>query len=124
MMPAGVLHATTAAYPGFAERIELNFTRGTATLEAGELQAAFSDGKTMRLGNHQATGGGANPMDFDHAAHRAVLRDFVQAVQNGAVPAVTGRSALAVQALIEAIMASSRTGSTVSLHPAALIPVM
>jgi UDP-N-acetyl-2-amino-2-deoxyglucuronate dehydrogenase len=119
-----VVQATTAAYPGFPERIELNFTRGTATLEGGEMRAAFQDGRTVSAGERQASGGGADPMAFNHAAHRTVLQDFIRAVQNGTAPAVTGRSALDVQQVIEAVMASSQAGSTVPLHPAALIPVM
>lgn len=119
-----VLQATTAAYPGYPERIELNFTHGSATLKAGQAQVVFATGKTLTLGSSQASGGGANPMAFEHTAHRAVLQDFVRAVQNGTTPAVTGRSALGVQQVIEAIMESSRSGSTVALHPAARIPVM
>ena len=109
-----VVQATTAAYPGFAERIELNGTHGTATLEAGELKVMFANGKSLSLGARQASGGGANPMAFEHGAHRAVLQDFIRAVQKGRPPAITGRSALDVQQLIESIMESSRTGGTVS----------
>jgi UDP-N-acetyl-2-amino-2-deoxyglucuronate dehydrogenase len=114
-----VVQATTAAYPGFTERIELNGTHGTATLEAGVLQVIFTSGKTLTLGAFQASGGGANPMEFDHAAHRAVLRDFIRAVQKGTPPAVTGRSALGVQRVIESILESSRTGSAIVLTPSA-----
>ena len=115
----GVVQATTAAYPGFPERIELNGTLGTATLEAGELRVLLASGKTLTLGQPQTSGGGANPMAFDHAAHRAVLQDFIRAVQQGIPPAVTGRSALDVQQVIESIMESSRTGGTISLTPSA-----
>lgn len=117
------VQATTAAYPGFPERIELNCTRGTATLEGGELQVAFANGKTFALGARQTMGGGANPMDFDHAAHRAVLKDFIHAVQNGISPAITGQSALGVQHVIEAIMTSSKTGASVLLQPTNLVSV-
>lgn len=110
------VHATTAAWPGFAERIELNGTLGSATLEAGALAARMTDGRTITVGATQATGGGADPMAFDHAAHRAVLQDFAQAVQQGKAPAVTGRSALAVQQVIEAIITSSREGAAVTLR--------
>jgi UDP-N-acetyl-2-amino-2-deoxyglucuronate dehydrogenase len=112
----GVILATTAAYPGFGERIELNGTLGTATLESGELKAQFSDGSTATAGAAQGGGGGADPMAFDHAPHRAVLHDFIRAVQSGTAPAVTGRSALAVQRVIEAIMASSLSGSSVAIE--------
>ena len=114
-----VLQATTAAYPGFAERIELNGTRGSTTLEAGELQVHFTDGRQRTVGARHAMGAGANPMAFDHAAHRAVLQDFIQALQTGRDPAVSGRSALAVQDVIEAIMLSARSGGTVTLQTAA-----
>ncbi|MES2416043.1 MAG: Gfo/Idh/MocA family oxidoreductase [Pseudomonadota bacterium] len=109
------VQATTAAYPGFPERVELNFTKGSATLEAGVMRAAFIDGRSVSLGTAQGSGGGANPMAFDHAAHRAVIADFVQAVSTGGTPAITGRSALDVQRVIAAIMASSKNGGSVLL---------
>ena len=115
----GVVLATTAAYPGYAERIELNGTLGTATLEAGELTAGFTDGSRVTAGAAQGTGGGADPMAFDHVAHRAVLQDFIHAVRDGRAPAVSGRSALAVQRVIEAIMSASQRGHSMMIDPPA-----
>ncbi len=111
-----MVQATTAAYPGYPERIELNFSQGTATLESGRLQVALLNGKRLSLGNQEASGGGANPMGFDHAAHRAVLQDFVRAVRSGTATSVTGRSALNVQRVIAAIMSSSQNAKTVPLN--------
>ncbi|MFN3570823.1 MAG: Gfo/Idh/MocA family protein [Polaromonas sp.] len=111
----GNIDASTAAWPGFPERIALNFTGGSATLEAGELRAELTDGRQIQVGVRQATGSGANPMAFDHAFHRALLQDFVAAIRDGTQPSVTGRSALQVQRLINAIMASSASGAAVSL---------
>jgi predicted dehydrogenase len=113
----GSIDATTAAWPGFPERIALNFTGGSATLEAGELHAELTDGRKVQVGARQATGSGANIMAFDHTFHRAVLQDFVAALRNGTEPSVTGRSALQVQRLINAIMASSNKGCAVSISP-------
>lgn len=113
------LQATTAAYPGFPERLELNGTLGSASLEAGVLQVAFMNGQTLSVGGQQDSGGGADPMAFDHAAHRTVLQDFIDAIRQGREPAVTGRSALAAQQVIEAIMVSSRSGTPVALDPLA-----
>lgn len=113
----GSIDATTAAWPGFPERIALNFTQGCATLEAGELHAALTDGRVIRVGVRQATGSGANIMAFDHAFHRAVLQDFVAAIRNNTEPSVTGRSALQVQRLIAAMMESSTRGVAVSIAP-------
>ncbi len=113
----GNIDATTAAWPGFPERIALNFTMGSATLEAGELHVELMDGRKIQAGLKQATGSGANPMAFDHAFHRAVLQDFVTAILSDTEPAITGRSALQAQRLINAIMAASASGATVSLPP-------
>jgi UDP-N-acetyl-2-amino-2-deoxyglucuronate dehydrogenase len=111
----GSIDATTAAYPGFPERISLNFTGGSATLEAGKFHAERMDGQTFHAGSPQASGFGANMMAFDHQAHRAVLQDFVAAIQNQTEPAVTGRSALQVHRLIAAMMASSGSAAAVFL---------
>jgi predicted dehydrogenase len=43
----GVVHATTAAYPGFPERIELIGTQGTAILEGTSLKAQFIGGDAL-----------------------------------------------------------------------------
>jgi predicted dehydrogenase len=54
-------------------------------------------------------------MAFDHGPHRALLLDFVDAVRDNRDPAVCGRSALAVQRVIDAILASARSGQAVAL---------
>jgi UDP-N-acetyl-2-amino-2-deoxyglucuronate dehydrogenase len=115
---SAVVQATTAAYPGYAERIELNGTLGTATYESGELRAQLASGEVIQAGARQATGGGADPMAFDHAPHRAVLQDFVHAVRNGSTPMTSGRSAVAVQRVIEAIIDSARRGVAVTIDAA------
>jgi predicted dehydrogenase len=109
------LHATTAAFPGFAESIELSGTLGTARLTGGELVMHGCDGAVQRWGEDASLGAGADPMAFDHAAHRAVLADFVEAVRHGAAPSASGRSALAVHRLIDALLASSATRRFVPL---------
>ena len=111
----GSLDATTAAYPGFSERIALNFTRGSASLEAGEMQAELMDGRRLCAGARQATGTGANVMAFDHQPHRAVIADFLQAIRQGQAAAVSGRSALQVHRLIAALTDSAQSGRAVSL---------
>ncbi len=110
-----VLQATTAAYPGYAERIEIDGTLGSATLESGVLTARLANGDTVTAGGSVGTGGGADPMAFDHGPHRMVIEDFARAVRSGAAPSVSGRSALAVQRVIHAVMASSRSGAAAHL---------
>jgi predicted dehydrogenase len=70
----------------------------------------------MHVATSQGSGGGAEPMAFDHAPHRAVLQDFFEAGRDGRTPAVSGRSALGVHRLIDAIMASAHQGRSVVLR--------
>jgi predicted dehydrogenase len=50
-------------------------------------------------------------MAFDHAPHRAVLVDFLDAVVAGRAPTIDGRSALRVHRLIDGILESSGKGA-------------
>ena len=110
----GVIEATTAAYPGAAERIELAGTRGTATLAGTALDMRFDDGRREALAADGSGGGtGADPMAFPHDYHRSVWRDFLNAVQTGGEPRVNGEEALRVHRLIDALLASATEGRPV-----------
>ena len=104
----GTLMATTAAYPGAPERIEVWGSRGSAVLLGGSLQLSWIGGGTETLAAEGGTGGGANIMDFPNDAHRAVLADFLDAVETGRDPLVTGEEALASQMLVDEILAMAR----------------
>jgi UDP-N-acetyl-2-amino-2-deoxyglucuronate dehydrogenase len=106
----GALDATTVAYPGFPERIELNCDKATAVLTAETLEVFFKDGQTVREEGAESKSGGADPMAFSNEAHKSVLTDFLDALDEGREPKVNGREALKVQVLIEAILQSARTG--------------
>lgn len=100
--------ATTASYPGFPERIEIAGTEGTALLAAGKLELFLADGRRETVGEDAPTGGGADPMAFAHDAHRAVLGEFLDALDAGRSPANSGRAALRVHYLIDALLESAR----------------
>ncbi len=103
----GVVHATTAAYPGFAERIELIGTRGTAVLEGTSLRVAFQNGESLEMKTEAGGGGtGADPMAFPHDWHRGVLADFLDAIEQGRRPRVDGAEALKVHRFIDRILRS------------------
>lgn len=107
----GTISATTTAYPGFAEQIDLIGTRGTAILTGPALSAQFHDGSTVEAGAGATGGGtGADPMAFAHNAHRALLADFIDAIAAGRPPRASGAEALKVHYLIGAILASSAKG--------------
>jgi UDP-N-acetyl-2-amino-2-deoxyglucuronate dehydrogenase len=109
----GTIDATTAAYPGAPERIELVCRDASASLVGTGLEVRWHDGREERLAAQAGlAGAGANPMDFPHDWHRALISDFCDAVEQGRVPQVGGREALRVQCLIEAMLDSSARGGT------------
>lgn len=109
----GSIMATTAAYPGDSETLAIHAEHGSAIFRGGSLSVSWRDGKVEEFGQKQATGGGADPMAFDHGAHRAVIEDFAGCIAAGRPSSITGRSALEVHRLIDAIIHSSRTGARV-----------
>lgn len=104
----GTLMATTAAYPGHPERIEILGTKGHASLIGGALRLAYLDGHEERVEAEGDTGSGAAIMDFPHDAHRAVIADFLDAIEAGRQPTVTGHEALESQRLVDRILAGAR----------------
>lgn len=105
---SGAIDATTVAFPGYPERIDIAGTLGSARLEVESLAASFADGTSIRRDGAAGGGGGADPMAFSHEHHRAVLAEFLDAIDAGREPMHSGRSALPVQHLIDALLAASR----------------
>lgn len=105
------LLATTSAYPGFPEVITVICDGGTAEIQGTALRVALKDGRTEIMGD-DATGGGAgaDPMEFPPDYHRAAIADFLDAIESGRAPAASGRSALEVHRLIDALLASADAG--------------
>lgn len=106
----GSVVATTATFPGATESIVIDATEATAVLKGGNLKVMWRDGKEEELGEVSGTGGGADPMAFPCDWHRDLIKDFAAAIRDQTAPAITGREALRVHALIDAMVASSRTG--------------
>jgi predicted dehydrogenase len=98
------LMATTAFYPGHPERIEIIGRLGSATINGGALQVAYLDGQMEAVASEGGTGSGASIMDFPHDAHRALISNFLDAIEQDRAPLVSGEEALATQQLIEAVL--------------------
>lgn len=114
----GSLTATSAAYPGDAESIALDCEKASVHLQSGELMVRWQDGRTEAFGEPATTGGGSDPMDFPHEWHRALISDFLDAIESGRPPAITGREALSVHRLIDALLQSSAEGRAVAVEGA------
>lgn len=115
----GTIDATTAAYPGFAERIEIIGTKATASLAGTELKVFRHDGTVFEIQPDASAGGtGADPMAFPHDYHRGVIGDFLDALEKGREPRVSGAEALKVHRLIDALLETGATGKPVRVAAA------
>lgn len=112
----GQLFTTTASFPGRGETITLHHARGSAHLEAGQLEIHWQDGRHEILGAAATSGAGADPMAFTSDWHRFVIEDFAATLRQQTEPLITGRSALAVHHLIAGLERSAKQGHRVELN--------
>lgn len=105
---AGSLRASTASFPGSTESIVIHGASGSASLVGGELNIHYQNGETMHVGESAGSGGGADPMDFPFDWHQRLIERFLLDVSHEGLQQdfPTGRSSLAVHALIEALILS------------------
>jgi UDP-N-acetyl-2-amino-2-deoxyglucuronate dehydrogenase len=113
----GAIDATSTAFPGYPERIELAGDKGSALLETERLRVELMDGTVIEEGAVGGGGGGADPMAFNHEANTRLLADFLDAIDADRAPRTHGRSALHVHRLIDAMLSSN--GQTVRLDASA-----
>lgn len=112
----GSVVATTATYPGEEERLVLDGTKATAVLKGGQLTVTWRNGRTESVGEASGTGGGADPMAFPCDWHRDLIEQFAVAISENGPAAVSGREALRVHALIDAITRSGQSGVQVDVE--------
>jgi UDP-N-acetyl-2-amino-2-deoxyglucuronate dehydrogenase len=104
----GVIDTTTVAYPGYTERIEIAGTAGSALLEGDRLVVQRPGRPALEVCGTSGGGGGAE-------AHRRLIEEFLDALVERREPINSGRSALAVHALIDAMLASAAEGGPVAV---------
>ncbi len=113
----GVIQATTAAFPGFPERLEFYGTRGSAIFHKGEgrLEWHLVEPREDRVEQSEVSSGSARPMDISAAGHTAQFQDFVAALREHRLPLVDGHQARRSVELVEAIYRSAQTETPISL---------
>jgi UDP-N-acetyl-2-amino-2-deoxyglucuronate dehydrogenase len=122
----GLLQATTAAYPGFPERLEVSGTGGSVIVEGSDIRSMELVDEKGEVGAYGGKVSSAPPPVVTAAAdpaalaggpHRAQLADFLAALDSGGRPLVTGDEARADVAVIHAVYDSARTGRPVAPAP-------
>jgi predicted dehydrogenase len=110
--PLCTLLATTAAYPGYPRRVEITGAEGTVILEDDRIVALNLRAALETAPQHSVEDeGAASHVVSDVRGHRAILEDFIHAVQNNATPACDAREGRKSIALIEQIYRAARNSS-------------
>ena len=119
----GTIAASTAVFPGFAQRLEISGTDGTVIVEDGEIvHRAFRTqlpdpglrGTRDGLGA-AVPAAGANAAALATASHAAQITDLLAAVDEGRQPSVTAADGRAALEVVLAVYQSAREGRTVLL---------
>jgi UDP-N-acetyl-2-amino-2-deoxyglucuronate dehydrogenase len=131
----GTLTATTAAYPGFAVRLDIYGTEGSAVIEGDRLKTmvlksgqSYNGEGTAAHALSVAQGGTASVKDEAAKrdeemevgevwgdAHRAQIEDVIRAIRTDTQPLIDGRAARKPLEIILGVYESARTGQPVTL---------
>jgi predicted dehydrogenase len=118
----GTILSSTAAFPGFPQRLEITGTSGTVTVEDGQIvRRALADDARQEGGGARQDGraraaAAADPAALDVSGHAAQLADLLAAIDEGREPAVGGEAGRDALEIVRAVYESSRSGRTVVLR--------
>jgi len=107
----GVLQATTAAYPGYARRLEITGSEGTVILENDRIIAADLRNPPAEVGANIAPDDNqraSSPVVSDCTGHRAIFEDFLRAIERNTAPMCDGRDGRRSIALVESIYRAAK----------------
>jgi predicted dehydrogenase len=108
----GILHATTAAFPGYPRRVEITGSEGTVIFEHDRIIAANLRNPPADVGESTALDeneSATSAVVSDFRGHQAILEDFLEAIQQDRAPACGGQEGRRSLALIEAIYRAAKT---------------
>lgn len=124
----GVVHATTAAYPGLTVRVQIHGSEGSAVIDNDELtyfhaMDASSERSDMGLGlrgnqaraelGEAAANLPAQDPTIDSNGHTRQYKDILEAIAEGRQPGVTVGDAVTALATVRAIYISAALGAPV-----------
>ena len=113
----GVLQASTAFWPGYTERTELNGTKGAAIISGDKLttwDVENDEGEPAPVAIEVASGA-SDPMAISLEPFERQFRDFAEAIEKGRKPLVSGIEGCQALEIVDAVYRSCRTGEKVVL---------
>ena len=116
----GVIQASTALWPGYADRIEVHGTKGTAILVGDNLtvwdvQGDSGEGVSIEKGG---LAGSSNPLAISLAPFERQFLDFGEAIRGGGKPLVSGQEGYQALEVVLAAYRCCREKTTISLSTA------
>ena len=108
----GSLVASTATFPQGKESISLHGENGTLHLRDDAMEIFWRDGGSKR---HNSDVESTDSIVPKYEWHKRMIENFIDSIEQGSAPMVTGSEALGSQRLIQAIEESSRAGSSVTV---------
>jgi len=112
----GVIQAATAFRPGYAERIDIHGSRGTAVITGDQLttwDVEDDSGEPPPLAKPVASGA-SDPMAISLESFERQFLDFGDAIRHGRQPRVSGQEGYQALEVVDAIYRSCRTGRKVN----------
>ncbi len=112
----GTIVSSTAAFPGFPQRLEITGTKGTVIIEDGRLvgrRVRAATGPAARRTRDGAAGRGdaaADPAALDISGHAAQIADLLAAIDEGRAAGGRRRGGRATLEIVCAVYESARSG--------------
>jgi predicted dehydrogenase len=113
----GVIQASTAFWPGYTERLEINGTKGTAIISGDKLttwDVENDSGEPAPLAKNVASGA-SDPMAISLTPFERQFTDFGEAIRTGRKPLVSGEEGYRAIELVLSVYRSCREGQKVVL---------
>jgi len=113
----GVLHATTAAYPGYPRRVEITGTEGTVRLETdriGGLDLRNAPAAEDQLEPADQNASASSPVVSDVRGHQRIIENFVRSIETDRPSICDGEDGRRSLQLVEAIYRAARTRDAVA----------
>jgi len=114
----GVIQASTAFWPGYTERLEINGTKGTAVISGDKLttwDVQNDSGEPAPLERDVASGA-SDPMAISLAPFERQFKDFGESIRNGRQPVSSGLDAYKALEVVISVYNSCRHGNKIGLN--------